>query len=76
MSLRYAMVYGARHVGEVEAYMPDNYRVVQSAMSSDARPRLEVLIAGEDAAGWTLDGYVIPRLGSGMMPAVEISEPS
>lgn len=30
------------------------------------------VIKGEDAAGWTLDGYVIPRLGSAPYPAVEI----
>ncbi len=30
------------------------------------------VIEGKDDAGWTLDGYVIPRLGSGNYPAVEI----
>jgi hypothetical protein len=31
-----------------------------------------VLIAGEDDHGWTLDGYVLPRLASGLMPGREI----
>lgn len=33
-----------------------------------------VVIVGEDNAGWTLDGYVNPRLGSGMIWAKEITE--
>ena len=31
-----------------------------------------IWISGHDSAGWTLDGYVIPRLQSGMISAVEI----
>lgn len=31
-----------------------------------------IVIAGRDNHGWTLDKYVIPRLGSGMMRADEI----
>jgi hypothetical protein len=33
------------------------------------------LIEGEDNAGWTLDGYVIPRLASGLIFAKEVSTP-
>jgi hypothetical protein len=29
------------------------------------------VIAGEDDAGWTLDGYVTPRLWTGLMGCVE-----
>jgi hypothetical protein len=49
----------------VAAYMPQNYRVI----GSDGD---DVLIGGTDNHGWTLDDYVIPRLGSGMMIATEI----
>lgn len=49
----------------VAAYMPGNYRVI--GMDGD-----DVLIGGTDNHGWTLDDYVIPRLASGMMLAVEI----
>lgn len=31
-----------------------------------------VLIEGEDSAGWTLHDYVIPRLASSVIPAVEL----
>jgi hypothetical protein len=35
---------------------------------------LDVIIAGCDVAGWTLDGYVIPRLASGLIFCVELLE--
>ena len=31
-----------------------------------------ILIEGYDRAGWTLDGYVIPRLASGLIVATEV----
>ena len=34
--------------------------------------RLYLLVEGEDHAGWTLDDYVIPRLGSGNYGCREI----
>ena len=49
----------------VAAYLPQNYRVL--GMDGD-----DVLIGGTDNHGWTLDDYVIPRLGSGMMICKEI----
>ncbi len=59
----------------VAAYLPQNYRVLgvlkrdaeDSAFTGDT-----VLIGGTDNHGWTLDDYVIPRLGSGMMRCTEI----
>lgn len=48
----------------VAAYLPSNYKVVDTI---DDR----VVIEGEDAAGWTLHDYVIPRLASGLIHAVE-----
>lgn len=48
---------------DVERYLPDNYRAYE-----DGR---YVTIRGGDRLGWTLDDYVIPRLRSGLMLAVE-----
>ena len=50
--------------GEVENYLPFNYRVV---VDEDG-----LLIVGVDKAGWTMRDYVIPRLGSGLIVAREI----
>jgi hypothetical protein len=51
-------------VKQVSAYLPSNYTATEVDGS--------VVISGKDSAGWTLDGYVIPRLGSGMIVAVEV----
>jgi hypothetical protein len=51
----------------VRRYLPSNY-------SADLWQRPNgavILIHGEDSAGWTLDGYVLPRLASGMLYARE-----
>jgi len=52
----------------VAVYLPSNYRV--TGTDDDGA----VLIEGDDNAGWTLDGYVIPRLASGLYWAEEINE--
>ena len=52
-------------VERVSAYLPSNYT---AKASNDG-----VLITGTDNAGWTLDGYVIPRLASGLIFAEEIT---
>lgn len=44
----------------VGRYLPSNYRVVRVTAG-------EIVIEGRDNAGWTMDGYVIPRLQSGMI---------
>lgn len=66
---RYAIVRNARDESHLGAYLPSNYRVIGSITDSDGRPAL--VIAGEDSAGWTLEGYVIPRLASGLIWAEE-----
>ena len=45
----------------IECYLPSNYvvKVVDG----------HTFIVGQDVAGWTLDGYVIPRLASGLIVA-------
>ena len=64
--LREAIVLSDRpDLKEVKAYMPVNYE------AWEIRPGL-IMISGHDNAGWTLDGYVLPRLGSGLIAAREL----
>ncbi len=49
----------------IQTYMPANYE----ASLVDG----EIVIEGHDFAGWTLDGYVLPRLASGLHFAEEVS---
>lgn len=71
---RYAIVQGRRVESEIVArYLPSNYRVIWSGTFTDGFDDVStVVIQGEDNHGWTLDSYVIPRLGSGLMNAKEI----
>lgn len=55
---------------QLERYLPANYRVVGGAHERDGL--WGYTIEGHDVAGWTLDGYVIPRLQSGLYGAHEI----
>ena len=50
---------------EVQAYLPRGYTATE-------QPNGDVIISGEDNAGWGLDTYVIPRLASGLIFAKEI----
>lgn len=63
MMMRYALV--ASDADAVAAYLPGNYRVFGTVDG-------QTVIAGRDPAGWTLEGYVIPRLASGLYFATEI----
>lgn len=49
----------------VQRYLPSRYTACQQEDGS-------IRIVGRDVAGWTLDGYVIPRLASGMIWAHEV----
>lgn len=69
--MRFASVKGARSADEVRAYLPDNYEVYGHRFPDGPSGKIEVLIRGRDFAGWTLDDYVIPRLGSGSMACSE-----
>ena len=51
---------------QVEAYLPRNYIVFRQVTGM-------LVISGRDNAGWTLDGYVIPRLASGLIIAEEVT---
>ena len=66
----------------VAAYLPQNYKIVAivtgteeetEKFSGTAGKPCKAIIAGVDNHGWTLDGYVIPRLGSGLIAAKEIT---
>lgn len=59
------VVGGADSLAQVQRYMPGNYE----ARELDTGV---IEITGEDEAGWTLDGYVIPRLASGLIWAKEV----
>jgi hypothetical protein len=67
---RYAVAVG--NFEEVSQYLPSNYWVVATTTVGEdvvfTKPGETVcLIVGNDVAGWTLNDYVIPRLGSGMV---------
>lgn len=58
----------ARIRKRVDAYMPSNYVTIMHTHS--------LFIIGGDSAGWTLDGYVLPRLASGGVFGQVECEPS
>lgn len=72
MMKRYALILNDSPA--TDAYMPGNYSVIWRGTYTDENGRewLSSVVAGRDNAGWTLDGYVIPRLASGMYSATEI----
>lgn len=62
---------------QVEAYMPQNYSVAEEVIIREDwnegwYQQVRLVIRGVDVAGWTLDGYVIPRLASGLHFAEEV----
>ncbi len=60
----------AKQVAEMVAeYLPSNYSVHLGG-DSPTGP-VVIIIEGYDEHGWTLDGYVIPRLASGLIAAKE-----
>lgn len=54
-----------RVLSTVKDYLPRNYHA--RMLSVD-----EIVIEGHDSHGWTMDGYVIPRLASGLIAAREV----
>jgi hypothetical protein len=74
---RFALVSVHRDsVETIQRYLPHNY-VVNTAIRTPITDPVTglpcVLVEGRDDAGWTMDGYVIPRLGSGLIGAREVS---
>lgn len=84
--MRYAIVKNARTRREVGAYLPENYTVIgevpfktsaEEYLAEGIKPPLDprpaFIIAGEDVAGWTLDGYVTGRCASGLLWVDEVT---
>ena len=70
---RYAIVRGYSITAEkVAAYLPANYKVIHTGMTHTVLEETVVVIEGIDRNGFTLDRYVSPRLGSGLMRCDEI----
>ncbi len=71
---RYALVRGLElTTAKVAPYLPTNYKVEGEVQAVEfGREVTLVVIGGRDSHGWSLDKYVIPRLGSGMMACEEI----
>ena len=63
MATRYAKIKSTQP-DAVADYLPSGYKVI-------AKTSRTVWIEGEDDHGWTLDGYVLPRLASGLHFGVE-----
>lgn len=60
------------NIDQVSALLPTNYMV--TGMHYDAsRQSYALVVTGDDNAGWTAEGYVIPRLASGLYVAKVIS---
>lgn len=78
MTARTAKVYFHGNVTPdvIAAYLPSNYSIIKVVVGKDdddTRTFGHVVISGTDNHGWTLDGYVIPRLASGMIAAKEVT---
>ena len=54
----------------VARYLPANYTVTGT---EEYRESSVVYVKGSDVAGWTAEGYVIPRLASGLLTAEVVS---
>ncbi len=57
---------GADKIELVRRYLPSNY---SAEIGPEEDPRIRIF--GEDNHGWTLDGYVIPRLRSALIAVKE-----
>lgn len=57
----------------VAAYLPANYQVTGIGPAPEGDRYRRVHLCGKDRAGWTLDGYVIPRLASGLYGCTEVT---
>lgn len=70
--MRHAIVQGRDLTPEqLERYLPGNYRISAELPTPDSRTKA-FMIEGQDDSGWTLSGYVIPRLASGLIGCQEV----
>jgi len=63
---------GVEVARRVDAYLPANYAVAYSGPNPDGS--VTVTVKGIDSAGWTAEGYVIPRLASGLYAAEVVKD--
>lgn len=65
---RYAIVTGGlgADLETVQSYLPSNYSAFQAV------PQAPIMIEGRDSHGWTLEGYVIPRLQTALIVVEEV----
>lgn len=68
MDLR-SIIINSADVAAIRRYLPEQYHAVST---DDGR----TLVFGTDHRGWTLEGYVIPRLASGGYYQAPDSEPN
>ena len=70
--IRHARIMTKDNLTTVRDYLPDNYEAHHEVTTG------RIIVHGRDDHGWTLDGYVIPRLASGLIVAEEfpLGEPS
>lgn len=61
---REARILSGQSAEEVGHYLPSNFEAAEL-------PSGDVVVRGYDMHGWTLDGYIIPRLASGLIVAME-----
>ena len=54
---------------DVAQYLPNNFTVLGRTLDNSG-----TIIVGVDDHGWTLDAYVIPRLGSALIHCEEVFE--
>lgn len=54
---------------DVAQYLPNNFRVLGRTLDNS-----KTIIIGVDDHGWSLDAYVIPRLGSALIHCEEVFE--
>ena len=70
---------GVDSIEQLQAYLPNNYQASVEVISRSGalddngwHMSARIIIRGHDVAGWTLDGYVLPRLASGLIWASEV----
>ncbi len=71
-TIRRAVVRGGLNatLEDVRNYLPSNYTAYEYFAGEFGST---IVIEGTDDHGWTLDGYVIPRLGSALIAVEEVT---
>jgi hypothetical protein len=62
---KYLHISNFRSLDEVKRYLPSGWDA--HLVHDDF-----ILATGQERAGWTVDGYILPRLASGLIVAKEI----